>query len=247
MPFSNVRKGSRSDAIDVSRFGKPPWNRLSPFHLYDSLIPVPGSDLFSRSVEGIWQGLKRIAGQTETAQFKRQARKRRGKPQGHEYAYRLLDYDEAKALVYIPSYLFVLQNLETELVAGLRNAGAQVSVHDVSYQPDCLGPRPISHAALLTDFLNGELQPYVQAQQSIEKLRECELKVLEGRIHELLPARPLTDYRACADLFEKESLMLLAIKKAQAKGDANGWITHLVSEGLLLPGHVEGLLRWGQG
>lgn len=33
------------------------------------------------------------------------------------------------------------------------------------HQPDTLGPKPISHAALLVDYLNGKLRPFEDAHQ----------------------------------------------------------------------------------
>jgi hypothetical protein len=237
-------------AIDVSRYGKAPWNRLSPFHLFDQVIPVPGtygySDFeemeffneLSRSVEGIWQGLKSINGVVDKSMFAKQARKRRGVPNGHQYGYRLLNYRQSKALIYIPSYLHVLTKLESDLVEQLRALPGEVGLVDVSYQPDCLGPKPISHAALLADYLNGKLEPYLQADARLHDLSrrmtarhgsepptsgpgnlkhyswvDPEYLEIKQRVLDLKDVQP-EDYSSCAAIFEREAMMMTAVRYA---------------------------------
>jgi hypothetical protein len=126
-----------------------------------------GEDLLgwsADSVEGVWQGLKCLDNWTDERLFRGQPKKRRGRPDGHLYGdYRLLDYGQAKALIYIPTYLELIRQ-QSQVVAKL---DAGVEIVDVSYQPDTLGPKPISHAALLVDYLNGELEEYEQAHHGL--------------------------------------------------------------------------------
>src|SRR4029450_13089545 len=104
------RRGAQHDAVDVSRYGRAPWGRLSPFTAVGN-VPVPGrlglselvalergeltsadlADRFATSVEGVWQGLKCIGGRTDETCFLR-PRKRRGAGSGHDYGDRLVPH-----------------------------------------------------------------------------------------------------------------------------------------------------------
>ena len=99
-----------SDATvhDVSsRSSSIALRKLSPFYPHGR-IPVPGaSDMYSDSVEGIWQGLKVIGGDTDFSYFSGKGRKRRGRPEGHRFGDRLLGYVEARRMIYIPSYRYL--------------------------------------------------------------------------------------------------------------------------------------------
>ena len=234
---------SRKDCTqaDVSRYGS--FRALSPFAVYPGKIPIPGrlSYVFRRyweagedlldwsadSVEGVWQGLKCLDNGTDERLFHGQPKKRRGRPDGHLYGdYRLLDYGQAKALIYIPTYLELLRQ-QSDVVARL---DPDVEIVDVSYQPDTLGPKPISHAALLVDYLNGALEPYEQAHQRLLDLAAridqrhadaatdlptspvaAEFVEIGERVRQLgFPT--VTTYGDCARLFERENLMLMAVQ-----------------------------------
>lgn len=246
MPYLYGRKGQSADEINVSRYGVDPWRRLSPFCPLPEPIPIPGYASYldegilsdfpewcASSVEGLWQGLKKIDGETDPGLFRGRPRKRRGRPSGHDFGnYRLLDYDRAKALIYIPSYLAQLRLLAEvlERLRGLAETG-EVHIVDVSFQPDVLGPKPISHAALLVDYLQGKLAPYEAAHASLRERAarfeacyeestlqnsstECpaasEFRSLGERVLELAVPERLGTYASCAREFERESLMLMA-------------------------------------
>lgn len=244
MPFVYARRGSSVDAIDVSRYGGPPWRQLSPFCQTPAAVPVPGfasyldfhfgddwPEFFATSVEGIWQGLKQIEGICQTDAMRKPPRKRRGRPEGHNYGdYRLLGYARAKALVYIPAYLSQLR-LQGALIDELRRRAVsqQVTIVDVSYQPEVFGPRPISHAALLVDYLDGKLQPYEDAHDRLQELtttidaayqpNDADLSFFDHiarRVRELTTLTSQTaeprEYASGAQLFERENLMLMSIR-----------------------------------
>lgn len=122
------RDGTQSD---VSRYGT--FRALSPFAVYPGRIPIPGMlsyvhrsyweagdnllDWAADSVEGVWQGLKCLDNGTDERLFRGQPKKRRGRPDGHLFAdYRLLDYPQAKALIYIPTYLELVRQ-QSEVIA----------------------------------------------------------------------------------------------------------------------------------
>ena len=235
-----ARRGTSAKEINVSRYGPDPWRRLSPFvHTPDS-IPVPGmvsyldfncresfADWWSNSVEGIWQGLKSIGGEVRLDMFRGSAKKRRGCPEGHLFGdYRLLDYLEAKALIYLPAYLAQLRQL-SEVIAELKNIGGPVV--DVTFNPEVLGNKPISHAAVLVDYLDGSLSPFEQAHdrlsawsQKIEQWYvdnpdaegepEPFLYELTEMVASIPSVEPLLTYQACAARFERENLMLMFVR-----------------------------------
>lgn len=237
MAIAYGRKGQDPHQVDVSRYGKDPWRRLSPFCQLPQPIPVPGlasyvdfdlgehlPEWWASSVEGIWQGLKRIEGLTAPQLLRGQPRKRRGRPEGHDYGeYRLLDYSQAKALIYIPAYLEQIRLLP-DLVEALQSEDTALVV-DVSFQPDVLGPKPISHAALLVDILNGQLAPYENAHDELKnwaqqiaqgyESNENALDVLlrlADRASEIQVSGLLQDYESCSRLFLRENLMLSAVR-----------------------------------
>ena len=257
--FRSGPKKSNPQGIDVSRYGPDPWRRLSPFVAAPHPLGIPGywtygsfdqsyPGYFGDTVEGIWQGLKVIQGETDVALFKGRARKRRGKPEGHDYGrYRLLTYAEAKALIYIPLYLSFLHQHQT-----LLDTVTDAVFVDVSYQPDTLGPKPISHAALLADFLNGELLAYESANTRLLAMAERinqrytamsealkvnreetlhresyltqELREIQGRVLELHDdGINLESYYGCARLFERENLMLLSMRCCGCHKELGMW------------------------
>lgn len=236
---------SRRDGTpaDVSRSGN--FRALSPFAVYPGRIPIPGRmsyifrwhwaqgddwlDGTADSVEGVWQGLKCLERGTEERLFRGQPKKRRGRTQGHLFAdYRFLDDGQARSLIYIPAYLELLRQ-QSEVIARL---DPTVDIVDVRYQPEPLGPKPLSHAALLVDYLNGALQPYEESHLRLLNLAERmhqrylqaasdsdqspvadELIEIGERVKAL--GFPSTEsYATCARLFERENLILMATSVA---------------------------------
>ncbi|WP_354644206.1 DUF6939 family protein [Kitasatospora camelliae] len=154
--------------LDVTSRGPEPWVRLSPFYPHGG-IPVPFSEgVVGRSVEGIWQALKVFpeAGVDRTKLevtamkgLKRTVR-RFGPVQGHRAGLdgeRLLPYETARRLVYLPSYRWVLEHRVADLVERLRTAGdGDVVLLDYTTNGDVADPSsPLSHAALVKLFVEG--------------------------------------------------------------------------------------------
>jgi hypothetical protein len=128
---------------------------------------------------------------------------------------------------------------------GIRSSGptaralpGEIGLVDVSYQPDCLGPKPISHAALLADYLNGKLEPNIQADQRLRDLSkrmtarhefepptsepgnlqhyswvDPEFLEIKQRVLDLKDIQP-EGYQGCATLFEREEMMMTAVRYA---------------------------------
>ena len=113
--------------IDVTSKAKDEFVKFSPLYPIGG-IPVPFTEgLVAVSVEGIWQGLKvfeyvdadlSYLSKCDMKNMKRTTRKN-GPCAGHLKGARgkeLLDYIEARKLIYLPCYKWVLENKLKKLV-----------------------------------------------------------------------------------------------------------------------------------
>lgn len=155
--------------VDVTSRGDEPWNRFSPFYPHGG-IPVPFSPgVFAASVEGIWQGLKvfenagidlRKLENTTGKDLKRTTR-RFGPVLGHRKGVaspELLPYVEARKLLYVPAYEWVLEHRLAELLAELARLAAERTLVLLDYETNCDlddPSRPLSHASLVRRRLLG--------------------------------------------------------------------------------------------
>lgn len=145
---------------------------LSPFYPHGN-IPIPGDSkgMTACSVEGIWQGLKVFeqAGidmksfqNTSMSGIKRTVTKY-GKPLGHQYGVyskELLNYTDAKRLIYAHAYKYILDNVP-KVKAILEKIGQQsklsnIVLLDYNINPDNrVANKPLSHAELVKMYLEG--------------------------------------------------------------------------------------------
>lgn len=153
--------------IDVTSKGDAPFIKFSPFYPHGG-IPVPFSEgLVAASVEGIWQGLKVFeTADIDTAQFentsmkniKRTTRKN-GRIIGHRNGVNgqdILSYHEARYKIYLPSYLWVLENCLQNEVKQLKELGSNELVVLLDYETNCDVDnlsKPLSHAGLVKAYL----------------------------------------------------------------------------------------------
>jgi hypothetical protein len=156
-----------AEVIDVTSKGQEPFVRLSPFYPHGN-IPVPFSEnIFSFSVEGIWQGLKVFEnmgiddskfGITNMKGIKRTSRKF-GKTIGHRkgvYGTEYLDYLSARMKIYLPSYAWVLQNKAQKEIEMLVSIAEKKDLILLDYETneDIENiKKPLSHAALIKKFI----------------------------------------------------------------------------------------------
>jgi hypothetical protein len=156
--------------LDVTSRGAEPWVRFSPFYPHGA-IPVPFSPgLEAASVEGIWQALKvfekcdvdlKKLSVTSMKGIKRTSRTY-GKVLGHRQGVageQLLFYLEARKQIYLPSYLWVLENCLTEQIEELRSLASKAPLVLLDYEINCdLSnlSRPLSHAGLIKRFLEND-------------------------------------------------------------------------------------------
>jgi hypothetical protein len=154
--------------VDVTSRGPEPWVRFSPFYPHGG-IPVPFSPgRTAMSVEGIWQGLKVFEGadvdpatlQVATMKGIKRTVRTFGKVLGHRSGLagdRLLPYAEARRVIYVPTYRWVLEHkLAAEIAAlrQLRESGRTVLLLDYETNGDMDDlSRPLSHASLVARYL----------------------------------------------------------------------------------------------
>ena len=163
------REYPHMEIIDVTSKGDQPWVKFSPFYPHGN-IPVPFSTHKSQSVEGLWQALK-VFETTDVdlskmevinmKNIKRTVRKN-GKVLGHRKGTtgeELLGYLDARKLIYIPSYTWVLENcLENELNMISNKAEKGVVLLDYETNGDVNNlSKPLSHAYLIKHYLESHI------------------------------------------------------------------------------------------
>lgn len=159
--------------VDVTSRGPQPWVRLSPFYPHGG-IPVPLTPgVVAASVEGVWQALKVFDGAdvdparltvTTMTGLKRTVR-RHGPVRGHRaglYGQRLLDYETARRVIYLPSYRWALEHRAAAVIDDLRRLATDQGVVLLDYttngDPADL-TTPLSHAALIERHLTDRWPP----------------------------------------------------------------------------------------
>jgi hypothetical protein len=152
--------------IDVSSRAPLPYCYLSLFYPHGN-IPIPGMPgKTADAVEGIWQGLKVFQGHIDESYFRGRGKKRRGKPEGHRYEGKVIDYLQARQLIYVPSYHWMVYHaphvLGTALMLLEEGWYQDLFFHDFETNPriDDLS-RPLAHAAVLVELLNENLNVLV--------------------------------------------------------------------------------------
>lgn len=169
---------------------------LSPFYPHMN-IPIPFTDgLTATCVEAVWQGLKVFEGaDVDFATFrnntmrdlKRTVRKY-GMPKGHRkgaYGTELLGYFDARMLIYLPTYKWVLDNVsEVHRVVGrikeqskiqdivFLDYNTNIDFRDVS--------KPLSHAGLVKLYIEGNYPEGLDGYTPMSK-EELELKKIRDK------------------------------------------------------------------
>lgn len=155
--------------IDVTSKAQDEFVKFSPFYPIGG-IPVPFTEgRVATSVEGIWQGLKvfenedidtKMFSKTDMKGMKRTVRTH-GKCLGHRKGMNgkeLLGYIEARKLIYLPSYKWVLENKLQKLVTAVRiiSKNKPVVLLDYNTNPDVNDPtHALSHASLIKAYVEG--------------------------------------------------------------------------------------------
>ena len=175
----NQSESSSTVAFDVSSYAEPPFRYLSPLtYAPDISLPVPGMDgVVAQSVESVWQGLKVIDGKIDKKLFTRRPKKREGIVEGHYYGAKMLAIEEARELIYIPTYNLYLNHYASEATDAIleeQRAGKTVYVYDVSDNGDIRIPEPLAHSSVLATYLN-----LIIFNQTPEPRNEAETKLYD--------------------------------------------------------------------
>ena len=196
--------------VDVTSKATDGLVKLSPFFPHGG-IPIPFSEgRTAMSVEGVWQGLKVFEKEDvnlnsflndKMKNIKRTVRKF-GKPLGHRKGIKgleLLNYIEARIKIYLPSYLWVLENKVQYIIDRMKevNQEKDIVLLDYTTNGDVLdGRKPLSHAY----FVKAYLEENYPTEESLEEAKEKKIKMKES----------LPDFRVIWDLHTAEELSRLS-------------------------------------
>lgn len=172
-PETILKKYPDAILADVTSGAKDGLVKLSPFYPHGG-IPVPFSEGYTATcVEAIWQGLKVFEGcdvdvqmfRNDTMKNIKRTVRRFGKPLGHRkgvHGTELLGYIEARKLIYIPTYKWVLENKVSFIIDRLREASKTKTIVLLDYDTNAdveNAKKPLSHASLIKAYVEG-VYPY---------------------------------------------------------------------------------------
>lgn len=176
-PETILKKYPDAILADVTSGAKDGLVKLSPFYPHGG-IPVPFSEGYTATcVEAIWQGLKVFEDcdvdvemfQNDTMKNIKRTVRRFGKPLGHRkgvHGTELLGYIEARKLIYIPTYKWVLENKVSFIIDRLREASKTKTIVLLDYDTNAdveNAKKPLSHASLIKAYVEG-VYPYGEEQ-----------------------------------------------------------------------------------
>jgi len=162
-----LAKYPNAKIVDVTSKAPTALVKLSPFYPHGE-IPIPFSEnQTAKSVEGIWQALKVFESAdidkemflNDTMKNIKRTVRKFGKPLGHRKGINgteLLSYIDARIQIYLPSYLWVLENKVSEILERLKEASRKEDIVLLDYETNCdvLNPKkPLSHAFLVKAFV----------------------------------------------------------------------------------------------
>lgn len=154
---------------DVTSQAKDGLVKLSPFYPHGD-IPVPFSEgCTAACVEGIWQGLKVFEDEdidlsmfnNNTMKGIKRTTRKHGRVLGHRKGIngtKILGYVEAKHLIYIPTYRWMLEHKVTDIIERLRKASETKTIVLLDYNTCCDvddATKPLSHAYLVKAYAEG--------------------------------------------------------------------------------------------
>ena len=191
-PATLLKNYPNAILADVTSAAKDALVKLSPFYPHGG-IPVPFSEGYTATcVEAIWQGLKVFEGSdVDTSLFTNDTMKglkrtvrRFGKPLGHRkgvHGTELLGYIEARKLIYIPTYKWVLENKVAHIIERLREASKTKTIILLDYDTNAdveNDKKPLSHASLIKAYVEG-IYPYNENEEGKKPIQALHNKQLE--------------------------------------------------------------------
>jgi hypothetical protein len=157
--------------IDMSSNSEHPYCRLS-FDYQVGQIPVPGFEgMYAESLNGMMEALmltgrRGMPGKVNLGFLVGPGRERKLGPDqwctGYMYRGRSVDLAEARRLILIPSYLWVLSHKAGQAVAKVRKRSqdGELWLYDGCDSADINSPMRLSAAATLAAYLSGQLQQF---------------------------------------------------------------------------------------
>ncbi|MCQ2335927.1 MAG: hypothetical protein MJ010_01945 [Paludibacteraceae bacterium] len=193
------KKYPDADILDITSTSDLKYTQLlSPFYPHMN-IPIPNSKgLTASCVEAIWQGLKVFENfDVDINTFKnvsmhniKRTTKKFGKILGHRYGVGsnvILNYFDARMLIYIPTYKYVLDNIPSvhNILSKIRDMSFYKNIVLLDYNV-CTDYRditkPISHAYLVKCYIE---DCYPKYSKNLKPLSKEELKNLKSKEREL--------------------------------------------------------------
>ena len=196
-PSTLKKRHPNALVVDVTSTSPDPSMRvLSPFYPHFNIhIPFTSpEEMTATCVEAVWQGLKVFQTQdvdldtfrnASMQNIKRTARKY-GQPLGHRkgiHGTELLDYYNARMLIYLPTYKWVLDNVPIvqKALTQLNDACMKSDVVLLDYNTNANFrdiSKPISHAGLIKLYIEGQ---YPSIEEYPEPMSQEEIKASKGK------------------------------------------------------------------
>ena len=163
------KKYPNASIFDITSTSDYPILRvLSPFYPHGN-IPIPGMpDHKATCVEAVWQGLKvfETCGvdystfSNDTMKGLKRSVRKYGKPIGHQYGNQIINYSDARWMIYLPTYLYVLENVPCvqNTIRKIRQRLEEKDVVFLDYNTNCNiadYSKPLSHAGLVKLYIEG--------------------------------------------------------------------------------------------
>jgi hypothetical protein len=167
------KKYPNSKFIDITSKAVDIFVKFSPFFPHHD-IPIPNSpNIYSETVEGVWQGLKVFRhNDIDISKFYitnmkgiKRLTKYFGQPIGHRNGINgeVIDYISARKLIYIPTYKWVLDNKLIDEISILLNLAINYDIVLLDFETNCdieNISKPLSHAFIVKQYLE-ELNPEI--------------------------------------------------------------------------------------
>lgn len=209
---------------------------LSPFYPHGN-IPIPGMPgKTATCVEAIWQGLKVFDDfgvdfstfRNDTMKDIKRSVRKYGKPLGHRFGDRIINYSDARWLIYIPTYYYVLKNVPSvqHTISKIWERLENKDVVLLDYNTNCNiadYSKPLSHACLVKMYLEG-IYPEVsdrvkyETMNNVSKSRNCYNGTLEELLLDIIEHPKYDSAKHSGYIRKIELLDELDLKKIAAMG-----------------------------
>ena len=160
------KKYPNSKFIDITSEADDIFVKFSPFFPHHE-IPIPNSpNIYSETVEGVWQGLKVFSqNDIDISKFYitnmkgiKRLTKNFGQPIGHRNGINgeVIDYISARKLIYVPTYRWVLDNKLKDEISILLNIALNNDIVFLDFETNCdieNISKPLSHAFIVKQYL----------------------------------------------------------------------------------------------